>query len=153
MINKSFTGIAIRSMEIDDLKKVLEIEKKSFSDPWTYDIFFSEITQNRYARYFILEKNNEVIGYLGLWQKRTSFHITNIAVAEKFRRRGYANNFLKFIEKIAATRKIKKISLEVRRSNYIAQNMYRKYGFKVIRFLRNYYQIEKEDALVMEKKL
>jgi len=153
MINKSFTGIAIRSMEIDDLKKVLEIEKKSFSVPWTYNMFFSEITQNRYARYFILEKNNEVIGYLGLWQKRTSFHITNIAVAEKFRRRGYANNFLKFIEKIAATRKIKKISLEVRRSNYIAQNMYRKYGFKVIRFLRNYYQIEKEDALVMEKKL
>jgi len=153
MINKGFTGIAIRSMEIDDLKKVLEIEKKSFSVPWTYDMFFSEITQNRFARYFILEKNNEVIGYLGLWQKRSSFHITNIAVAEKFRRRGYANNFLKFIEKIAATRKIKKISLEVRRSNYIAQNMYRKYGFKVIRFLRNYYQIEKEDALVMEKKL
>lgn len=47
MINKSFTGIAIRSMEIDDLKKVLEIEKKSFSVPWTYDMFFSEITQNR----------------------------------------------------------------------------------------------------------
>jgi len=153
MINKGFTGKTIRSMEIDDLKKVLEIEKKSFPVPWTYDLFFSELTRNRYARYFVMEKNNEVIGYLGLWHKGTSFHITNIAIAEKFRRKGYGKIFLKFVERIAATHKIKKISLEVRRSNYIAQNIYRKYGYKVIRSLRNYYQEEKEDALVMEKKL
>ncbi|PKP55183.1 ribosomal-protein-alanine N-acetyltransferase RimI, partial [Candidatus Atribacteria bacterium HGW-Atribacteria-1] len=49
MINKSSTGIVIRLMEIDDLKKVLEIEKQSFSVPWTYDLFFSELTRNRYA--------------------------------------------------------------------------------------------------------
>jgi len=153
MINPDFIEIPIRPMEIDDLKKVLDIEKISFPVPWTYNMFFNELTQNRYARYFILEQNNEVMGYFGLWQKRASLHITNIAVAEKFRRRGYAKNILKFIEKIAATCKIKKISLEVRRSNYIAQNMYRKFGFKVIGFLKNYYHIEKEDALVMEKKL
>ena len=153
MINKSFTGIVIRFMEIDDLKKVLEIEKKSFPVPWTYDLFFSELIRNRYARYFVLEKDNEVVGYLGLWHKGSSFHITNIAIAEKLRRKGYGEKFLKFIEKIAATYRIKKISLEVRRSNYIAQDMYRKYGYKVIRFLKNYYQEEKEDALVMEKKL
>ena len=153
MINKSFTGIVIRPMEIDDLKEVLEIEKQSFSVPWTYDLFFSELTRNRYARYFILEKDNEVVGYLGLWHKGSSFHITNIAITENLRRKGYGENFLKFIEKIAATYRIKKISLEVRRSNYIAQDMYIKYGYKVIRFLKNYYQEEKEDALVMEKKL
>jgi len=153
MINKSFTGIVIRPMEIDDLKKVLEIEKQSFSVPWTYDLFFSELTRNRYARYFILEKDNEVIGYLGLWHKGSRFHITNIAIIEKLRRKGYGEKLLKFIEKIATTYRIKKISLEVRRSNCIAQDMYRKYGYKVIRVLRNYYQEEKEDALVMEKKL
>ena len=153
MIKKDFTGITIRSMKIDDLKKTLEIEKESFPVPWTYDMFFSELTRNRYAKYFILEKNNEVMGYLGLWHKGTGFHITNIAIVEKFRRRGYGKIFLKFIEKIAASYKIKKISLEVRRSNCIAQDMYRKYGYKVISFLRNYYQEEKEDALVMEKKL
>ncbi|GAJ23297.1 unnamed protein product, partial [marine sediment metagenome] len=49
MINKGFTGIAIKPMEIDDLKKVLEIEKKSFPVPWTYDLFISELTRNRYA--------------------------------------------------------------------------------------------------------
>ncbi len=154
MINKNFTGIVIRFMEIDDLKEVLEIEKKSFPIPWTYELFFSELTRNRYARYFVMEKNNnEVIGYLGLWHKGSSFHITNIAIAENLRRKGYGEYFLKFIEKIAATYRIKKISLEVRRSNCIAQDMYRKYGYKVIKFLRNYYQEEKEDALVMEKKL
>ena len=153
MINKSFTEIVIRPMERDDLKKVLEIEKQSFPVPWTQDLFFSELTRNRYARYFVLEKDNEVVGYLGLWHKGSNFHITNIAITEKFRRKGYGEKFLKFIEKIAATHRIKKISLEVRRSNYIAQDMYRKYGYKVTRVSRNYYQKEKEDALVMEKKL
>ena len=153
MINKSFSGLVIRPMEIDDLKKVLEIEKKSFSIPWTYDLFFSELTRNIYARYFVFEKDKETIGYLGFWHRKASFHITNIAITEKFRRKGYGRKLLKFIEKIAATHKIKKISLEVRRSNCIAQDMYKKYGYKVIRVLKNYYQEEKEDALVMEKKL
>jgi len=153
MINKSSTGIVIRLMGIDDLKKVLEIEEQSFPVPWTYELFFSELTRNIYARYFVLEKNNEVVGYLGFWDKGSSFHITDIAIAEKSRRKGYGEIFLKFIEKIAVTYRIKKISLEVRRSNRIAQDMYIKYGYKVIRFLKNYYQEEKEDALVMEKKL
>jgi len=153
MINKNFTGTTIRSMKIDDLKIVLEIEKKSFTVPWTYDLFLSELTRNRYARYFVLEKNNEIIGYLGLLHKEISFHITNIAIAEKYRRKGNGKKLLKFVEKTAATHKIKKIFLEVGRSNYIAQDIYRKYGYKVIKLLRNYYQEEKEDALVMEKKL
>jgi len=153
MINKSTTGIVIRPMEINDLEKALEIEKQSFPIPWTQELFISELTRNRYARYFVLVKDNNVAGYLGLWHKGSSFYITNIAITKKLRRRGYGEKLLKFIEKIAVIYRIKKISLEVRRSNYIAQDMYRKYGYKVIRVLKNYYQEEKEDALVMEKKL
>ena len=153
MINKSFTRTVIRPMEIDDLKKILELEKQSFPAPWTYDLFFSELTRNRYARYFVLEKDKEIIGYFGFWHKGANFHITNIAITEKFRRKGYGGKLLKFVDEIAASYKIKKISLEVRRSNCIAQDMYKKYGYKVTRFLRDYYQEEKEYALVMEKKL
>lgn len=153
MINKSITGIVIRPMEIDDLKKVLEIEKQSFPVPWTQDQFFSELTRNRYARYFVLEKDKRIIGYLGFWLMRDNIHINNIAIAEKFQRRGYGGKLLKFVEEEAIVHKIKKISLEVRKSNYIAQNMYRKFGYEVIKMWRNYYREEKEDALVMEKKL
>lgn len=153
MTNQSNNNIVIRFMEIRDLKKVLVIEKESFSAPWTQSLFFSELTNNRYAKYFVLEKENEVAGYLGLWHQGSNFHITNLAVSIKLRRRGYGEKLLKFIEKIALINKINKISLEVRRSNCIAQEMYKKYGYKVMRVLRNYYQEEKEDALVMEKKV
>jgi len=153
MINKSFTRTVVRPMEIDDLKKVLEIEEQSFPIPWTYNMFCYELILNRYAKYFVLEKDRKIIGYLGFWHKRDRYHITNIAITEKLRKKGYGENLLRYIEKIAVTYKVKKISLEVRRSNYIARNMYRKYRYKVIRFVRNYYQEEKEDAVVMEKKL
>lgn len=153
MNNDCFTGVIIRPMETDDLEKILTIEKQSFTDPWTYDIFYNELNQNKYAKYFLLEKDKETIGYLGLWYKKTSFHITNIAILDKFRRKGYGGKLLKFVDKIAKIYKIKKISLEVRKSNYIAQSMYKKYGYKSKRLSKNYYKEEREDALVMEKKL
>lgn len=153
MNNHGFTGVIIRPMETDDLQKVLDIEKQSFSVPWNYDMFCDELIRNKYARYFILEKDKEIIGYLGLWHKETSFHITNIAIIEKFRREGYGGKLLKFVEKIGTTYKIEKISLEVRKSNYMAQNMYKKYGYRTKRIWKNYYREEREDALVMEKKL
>lgn len=153
MIEEPCRELIIRPMEIDDLEKILEIERKSFSFPWTYNIFFRELTLNRSARYFVLEKDKKIIGYLGLWLMRNDIHITNIAIAKEFRRKGYGGKFLKFVEEKAAVQRIKKISLEVRKSNHIAQNMYRKFGYKVIKIWRNYYREEKEDALVMEKKL
>jgi ribosomal-protein-alanine N-acetyltransferase len=153
MVKDEFKELIIRSMQANDLKEVLVIEEESFSSPWTYNMFYYELTQNRYARYFVLEKDKEIIGYLGLWHKGSSFHITNIAIIKKSRRKGYGEKLLKFVEKIAITYKIKKISLEVRKSNYIAQNMYEKYGYKVIKVWKNYYREEKEDALIMEKKL
>jgi len=153
MIDEPCRKLIIRPMEIDDLEKILEIERKSFSFPWTYHIFFHELTLSRYARYFILEKDKRIIGYLGFWLMRDNIHITNIAIAKKFRRKGYGGKFLKFVEEEAIVHKIKKISLEVRKSNYIAQNMYKKFGYEVIKMWRNYYREEKEDALIMEKKL
>ncbi len=152
-INYDFSKIIVRPMELDDLEEVLNIENKSFPNPWNYNIFYYELTQNRYAKYFVLEKSKEIIGYLGLWHKGRSFHITNIAIKERWRKKGYGGSFLRFTEKMATKHKIEKISLEVRRSNLIAQNMYRKYGYKVIKIRKNYYQDENEDALVMEKKL
>ncbi|MCK4240296.1 MAG: ribosomal protein S18-alanine N-acetyltransferase [Candidatus Atribacteria bacterium] len=153
MINEPDREFVIRPMEIDDLEKVLEIERNSFSSPWTYNLFFRELTLNKYANYFVLEKEKKIIGYLGLWLMRNDIHITNIAIAKEFRRKEYGGKFLKFVEEKAAVQGIKKISLEVRKSNHIAQNMYRKFGYKVIKIWRNYYREENEDALVMEKKL
>jgi len=153
MIDEPCRELIIRPMEIGDLEKILEIERRSFSFPWTYNIFLRELTLNRYARYFVLEEDKKIIGYLGLWLMRNDIHITNIAIAKEFRRKGYGGEFLKFVEEKAAVQRIKKISLEVRKSNHIAQNMYRKFGYKVIKIWRNYYREEREDALVMEKKL
>jgi len=153
MINESISKIFIKSMMIGDLSKVLEIERQSFSHPWTYNMFYCELTKNRCASYFVLEKENEIIGYFGIWHKGSSFHITNIAISEKFRGMGYGGKILSFLEEIAITSKIKRISLEVRKSNYIAQNMYKKFGYETIKILKNYYRKDKTDALVMEKKL
>jgi len=153
MVKDEFKELIIRTMRVNNLKEVLVIEEESFPSPWTYNMFYYELNQNKYARYFVLEKDKEIIGYLGLWYKGSSFHITNIAITKKLRRKGYGEKLLKFVDKMAITYKIKKISLEVRKSNYIAQNMYEKYGYKVIKVWKNYYRKEKEDALVMEKKL
>ena len=55
-VNYNLSKIIVRPMELDDLEEVLNIEKKSFPNPWTYNIFYYELTQNKYAKYFVLEK-------------------------------------------------------------------------------------------------
>lgn len=43
------------------------------------------------------------------------------------------------------------MTLEVRASNEIAQNLYRKYGFKAYGRRKGYYQDNGEDAIIMWK--
>src|SRR5699024_10271545 len=59
--------IHIRKMKYSDINHVMEVEKSSFTSPWTKEIFYQEIEKNSYAHYFVVESNEQVIGYAGMW--------------------------------------------------------------------------------------
>ena len=135
-----------------DVEQVAEIEKNTFPTPWSMQSFYSEINENNIAHYIVAEKDSKILGYGGLWHIITEMHITNIAVDKGFRGMGIGESILlRLIEMAENDELTEAISLEVRRSNFTAQNLYRKHGFKVIGVREKYYEDNREDAYIMQK--
>jgi ribosomal-protein-alanine N-acetyltransferase len=91
----------------------------------------------------------EVIGYAGMWTIMDEAHITNIAVTGAFRGRKLGERLLEELVMKAATKGMKRMTLEVRVSNTVAQGLYEKFGFRAEGVRRAYYSDNNEDALIM----
>ncbi len=143
--------VNLREMEIRDLDTIMEIEKGSFSTPWTRNSFEKEILENVLAKYIVAEVDGEVVGYGGIWLILDEGHITNIAVSKDHRGKGIGKFLMMGLIDYCKKRGIHNMTLEVRKSNDIAQNLYRKMGFLDCGIRPDYYTDNHEDAVIMWK--
>ena len=90
-----------------------------------------------------------MLGYAGLWLLIDEAHISTIAVAPEWRGRGLGELLLASLLERAISIGADVATLEVRASNLVAQNLYRKYRFTVVGVRKGYYTDNFEDALVM----
>lgn len=142
----------IREMKPEDVPQVYNIEKKSFSDPWSYGSFMDDI-YSEIAYSIVLEEDNKIYGYASAWFLYDDVHITNICIEESERGKGYGSKILEHIIKRAEEFKKEKIILEVRVSNISAVKLYEKYGFENIYRHPHFYENNNEDAYVMIRNL
>jgi ribosomal-protein-alanine N-acetyltransferase len=140
-------------MRVEDLDEVLEIERASFSMPWSRGAFTYEIERNRVARCWVTREDDRVAGYLCLWEVVDELHITNVAVHPAYRRRGIGRAMLAAVLEDAVRRSLSLVGLEVRPTNDEARALYESFGFRVVGRRRGYYYDTGEDALVMEARL
>jgi ribosomal-protein-alanine N-acetyltransferase len=110
--------------------------------PWLKSARPRDETSPHYPRQFI-------IGFSGIWLMVDEAHITNIAVAQEYRRKGIGELLLIATIDLARELKATTMTLEVRASNGIAQNLYGKYGFINMGVRHGYYLDNKEDAIIM----
>ncbi|PYG85695.1 ribosomal-protein-alanine N-acetyltransferase [Ruminiclostridium sufflavum DSM 19573] len=142
-------NIEVREMKQEHLDGIMVIENLSFRIPWSRNSFLEELTTNELAVYFVAVSGGQVIGYGGMWKIFDEGHITNIAVHPEFRRCGAASRILDEIINVCNENKVGGLTLEVRKSNYAAQKLYEKYGFKAEGLRKRYYSDNGEDALIM----
>jgi [ribosomal protein S18]-alanine N-acetyltransferase len=90
-----------------------------------------------------------IAGFVGLWIMVDEAHIINIAVREECRGKGIGELLLISSIDMASRLKASIVTLEVRASNTVAQNLYTKYGFAKMGVRRGYYTDNKEDAFIM----
>ncbi|HLI26020.1 MAG TPA: ribosomal protein S18-alanine N-acetyltransferase [Chloroflexota bacterium] len=90
-----------------------------------------------------------VVGYAGLWLMVNEAHITTIAVAPEYQGRGLGELLLLSLIDKAIELGAQYVTLEVRVSNYVAQNLYRKYTFRQTGLRKRYYSDNGEDAYIM----
>lgn len=141
--------ITLRKMVEEDIDQILVIEKESFATPWSRESFENELTKNRFALYLVLEDEEVIFGYCGVWIIVDEAHVTNIALLPNYRGKKLGETLLTEIMKVAKEKGAKTMTLEVRVSNHVAQSLYRKLGFLDGGIRKNYYTDNQEDALVM----
>ncbi|RKP53249.1 ribosomal-protein-alanine N-acetyltransferase [Cohnella endophytica] len=136
-------------MNLNDIAAIVEIEREAFTAPWSAEAFRNELTNNLFAKYMIMELDDQILGYGGMWLIIDEAHVTNIAVKEKHRGMGYGEKLLREMMRTAYFLGARRMTLEVRVSNEIAQSLYRKLGFTPSGVRPAYYSDNLEDALIM----
>ncbi|ALX49129.1 ribosomal protein S18-alanine N-acetyltransferase [Lentibacillus amyloliquefaciens] len=143
------TEVVVRQMELTDIDDVMAVETESFTAPWPKDVILHELTNNQYAHYYVILLDQQVVGYSGLWHVIDDAQITNIAIAPTCRGKKLGETLFFYTLEAAIKLGAKRLSLEVRVSNTIAQRMYRKFGLVPGGIRKNYYTDDQEDAIVM----
>src|SRR5699024_5876125 len=129
----------VRKMEIDDISNVGKVETASYENPWPQDIFFRALAENDHAHYFVAILHDEVIGYGGMWLVVDDAQITNIAIHPSYRGHKFGEKLFQYIFDYGAHHGMRRLSLEVRKSNIVAQRMYQKFGLVRAGIRKNYY--------------
>lgn len=142
----------LRLMTLNDIESVVEGEEKAFGESLGYDMLYSELVMNPFANYFVLDIDNQVKGYIGVWIDGEASQIINFYVDDEFQNQGFGSMMLEFVIELCKMSNLNVLSLEVRESNEKAIKLYEKYGFVFSHKRKNYYS-NGEDALLLIKNL
>lgn len=131
------------------VRQVLRIESQVYPRPWSAALFLQEISRKSDRYYIVARIGSEVVGYGGLMVTAAEGHVTTIAIDPEVQRRHIGMRIMLSLIEEAAKRGCKSVSLEVRKSNFAAQRMYERFGFRPVGIRRGYYVETGEDAIVM----
>ncbi|HVN63169.1 MAG TPA: ribosomal protein S18-alanine N-acetyltransferase [Candidatus Binataceae bacterium] len=147
--------IEIRGATLRDLPRILEIERLSFSSPWSLESFKRELSLP-FSKISVAttsaQEDVSAAGYLCRWLIADECHVLNIAVHPTNRQQGIGTALLGAAIEEARAAGAEVVMLEVRRSNVSARQLYRKFAFEERRLRRHYYG-PGEDAIVMELRI
>lgn len=132
-----------------DLDAVLEIERASFTNPWTREMYVWELRKPEIAHLVVLRTPERVVGFCAFWLVFDEIHINNLAVLPEYRGRGMGNALLGSVLSEGARLGARRATLEVRRSNERARRLYQRLGFSEAGVRRGYYTNPVEDAIIL----
>ena len=132
------------------LKDISEIEKECFNQPWSLKSLSESF--NSGTKFFVFLADKKVVGYVGLSVVLDEGYITNIAVLKQYRQKGVATALLSRLTDFCINNSLSFVSLEVRKSNKNAIDLYKRFGFKKEGERKNFYTSPKEDALILTRR-
>jgi [ribosomal protein S18]-alanine N-acetyltransferase len=148
-------ALRFRRMRLEDLPRVVEIEKDGFKHPWSRELLERELSHAWSTVLLAVEdgpaprRPEVVVGFIVYWLVHDEVHVLNIATAREQRRRGVGRALMEEAEEAGRRRGATLSTLEVRRSNLAAIALYRSMGYRQAGVRPNYYAEEREDAIVM----
>jgi ribosomal-protein-alanine N-acetyltransferase len=140
-------AIQVRRLTFADLPQVVAIERRAFTTPWSLAMFVLELSKPS-GICLAAVIDSDLAGYLVCSRYDLVWHVMNVSVDPDRRRRGIATALLAALFDRVGDREAQ-FTLEVRRSNQGAYELYEGLGFKAAGVRRRYYADNGEDAIVM----
>ncbi len=141
-------NLKIEKMTAFHITEIAELEKECFSSPWSEEGLKSELT-NEFARFFVAVSDGKIAGYIGSHNVLGEVYVTNVAVFEKFRRKGIAQKLIEALLETSKNENAELVTLEVRKSNISAISLYEKMNFISVGERKDFYEKPKENAILM----
>ncbi|MBP3462379.1 MAG: ribosomal protein S18-alanine N-acetyltransferase [Tyzzerella sp.] len=133
-----------------DIKQIAELEAKIFSDAWTEKSVMETFEQTQ-AFITVAEVDGRLAGYCIIYYVMDEAEIARIAIGEDVRRQGIGKGLLDYTCECCKERQIERLLLDVREGNEGARAFYQKYGFQTDGIRKNFYDLPKENAVLMSR--
>ena len=143
--------ITYRRMTPEDVPFISKLEQETFSMPWSADSFLEMIGKED-ARYYVAERDGQLLGCCGVLMIAGEGNITNVVVAPEARNQGVGTGMLKHLMEEGSRAGLAAYTLEVRVSNAAAIHVYEKLGFVSEGIRPGFYEKPTEDAMIFWKR-
>jgi len=135
-----------------DINDIAELEARTFSDAWTARSV-QETFEQAQAFITVAEVRGRFAGYCIIYYVMDEAEIARVAISEDVRRQGVGKGLLDYACECCRKKKIGRLLLDVRESNEGAITFYEKYGFQTDGIRKNFYELPKENAVLMSRSL
>ena len=144
--------IEIRDLTLNDIDRVMDIESKTFLAPWKKEEMLYELNENKFSNMAVILVDDYIVGFYDYWVTFDSATIAQIAIDPTYQRQHLGSLLIEEILKDARAKKVRTMTLEVRKNNEKAVKLYQKFGFKQTLVKEKYYS-NGDDAIYMIKEL
>lgn len=155
--SRSDQSFSIRLAKAEDVPLFIELENDAYKGfhAWTQQDFEHDWFRNPYCVYILVEDttNKEVVAMISGRFLAKGAHISHLLVREKYQNQRLGSKLLDLWIRLAEIEEVPIITLEVRESNTIAQNLYYGQDFKKHGIKENYYSDNKETAFLLKREM
>jgi ribosomal-protein-alanine N-acetyltransferase len=139
----------IRAMRHEDLPAVVALENASYEFPWSQGVFADCLKAGHPC--WVLCVDGEIAGYGVLSVGAGEAHVLNLCIGAAWRGQGLGRHLLLRLLDVVRWNGARRVLLEVRPSNPVAQRLYASIGFREIGRRPRYYPARegREEAIVM----
>lgn len=148
MRQNSMDCVNITELSLETVEAVADIEKECFSIPWSKESIKETLNDKRYLT-LVAKDGKMTVGFATCFTILDEGSINNIAVTSKYRNMGIASAIIKSVIDYGIKKHLSFWTLEVRKSNFAAINLYKRFGFEQIGIRKNFYEKPSEDGLLM----
>ena len=144
--------MTIKPLKNADADKIAALNEKFFSDGWNENVLISSFESGRFYVLGAFNEKEELIAYVGYSVAGCSADIEDVFVIPEARGEKIASVLMENALCDLKKKGVTEIFLEVREKNFIARNLYGKFGFNIVSLRKKYYR-DGENALIYKKEI